>query len=94
MTSVTEHAVAPARRDYQRRVASLLDELEQRRRRVYFLQAGGARPAGLRDLKGDLQALRAELAALSAGASRRELSSSTHDDGGARAGCRVAARVV
>jgi DNA-binding IclR family transcriptional regulator len=51
------------RRDQQRRIAALLDELEQRRRRLYALKAGGARPAGLRDLKADLRAAQDELAA-------------------------------
>ena len=43
-----------ARRAHQRRIASLLDELEERRRHLYRLKARGARPAGLRDLKEEL----------------------------------------
>jgi hypothetical protein len=42
------------RRARQLRIASLLDELEERRRHLYRLQAGGALPAGLRDLKHEL----------------------------------------
>ena len=42
------------RRARQLRIASLLDELEERRRHLYRLQAGGARPAGLRDLNDEL----------------------------------------
>jgi hypothetical protein len=60
--------VISARRRYQRRVAALLEELEQRRRRLYVLQARGARPAGLRDLKADLRAVMDELAAVAAAA--------------------------
>src|SRR2546422_497835 len=39
--------VSQARRSHQRRIAKLLDELEQRRQRIYLLQARGARSAGL-----------------------------------------------
>lgn len=39
------------RRRRAQRVAGLLDELEERRRRLYRLQAGGASRAGLRDQK-------------------------------------------
>jgi hypothetical protein len=60
--------VPQARRHHQRRIATLLDELEQRRRRLYILQARGARPAGLRDLKAELRAVREELAAVIAAA--------------------------
>jgi len=56
-------AVSQARWSHQRRIARLLDELEQRRQRIYLLQARGARPAGLRDLKAELHAVRDELAA-------------------------------
>ncbi|HET7647150.1 MAG TPA: hypothetical protein VFK17_01200 [Gaiellaceae bacterium] len=45
---------AAARRARQHRIASLLDELEERRRHLYRLKARGARPAGLRDLKAEL----------------------------------------
>ena len=55
--------VSQARRSHQRRIAKLLDELEQRRQRIYLLQARGARPAGLRDLKAELHAVRDKLAA-------------------------------
>jgi hypothetical protein len=43
-----------ARRARQHEIASLLDELEERRRYLYRLKARGARPAGLRDLKEEL----------------------------------------
>ena len=65
-------AVQHERRRHQRRITALLDELEQRRQRLYLLQAGGARPAGLRDLKAELRALRDELAAAVDGAERHE----------------------
>ncbi len=65
-------APSRTRRDHQRRVAALLDELEQRRRRLYLLKARGARPAGLRDLKTDLRAVQDELAAALAPAAGRQ----------------------
>jgi hypothetical protein len=52
-----------ARRRHQQQVDALLDALEERRRRIYVLKAHGARPAGLRDLKAELQTIRTELAA-------------------------------
>lgn len=55
------------RRRHQIRVATLLDELEEGRRRIHLLQARGVRPAGLRDLKAELGAVRSELAAAVAG---------------------------
>jgi len=51
------------RRTYQLHVALLLDQLEEQRRRLYRLKAGGARRAGMRDLKGDLEATRRSLLA-------------------------------
>ncbi len=42
-------------------VDALLAELDQLRRRVYLLQAGGALPAGLRDAKADLAAAQERL---------------------------------
>ena len=53
MTATAAGAVP--RRARQRRIAALLDELEERRRRLYRLKAGGARRAGLRDLKQELE---------------------------------------
>ena len=50
------------RRIHQQRVAALLDEIEEQRRRAYRLQAGGVSRAGLRDVKGELRSLHAELA--------------------------------
>ena len=61
-------AVPQARRRHQRRVAALLDELEERRRQLYILKARGVRPAGLRDLKTELREVREELAAVIAAA--------------------------
>jgi hypothetical protein len=52
-----------ARRRHQQHVAALLDEVERRRRRLYALTAAGARPAALRGLTDELQAVRDELAA-------------------------------
>ncbi len=43
-------------------VAALLEQIEERRRRVYAAQANGVRPAGFRSLKYDLRGLREELA--------------------------------
>lgn len=51
-----------ARRLQQHRVATLLDEIAARRRRLYALKAYGARPAGVRPLKAELAAVREELA--------------------------------
>ena len=68
-------AVSQARWSHQRRIARLLDELEQRRQRIYLLHARGARPAGLRDLKAELHAVRDELAAAVDAASSSVVSS-------------------
>ena len=38
------------RRAHQREVSALLDEVEERRKHLYRLKAGGAKRAGLRDL--------------------------------------------
>jgi len=48
-------AALAARRAHQQEVSALLDELEERRARLYRLKAGGARRAGLRDVIGDLE---------------------------------------
>jgi len=48
-------ATMTGRREHQLQVAALLDELEERRRQLYRLKAGGARRAGLRDQKLDLE---------------------------------------
>lgn len=53
---------ATARRARQHEIASLLEELEERRRYLYRLKARGARPAGLRDLKGELADAQGRLA--------------------------------
>ena len=49
------------RRAHQQQVAALLDELEERRRQLHRLKAGGARTAGLRDQKSDLEDARMRL---------------------------------
>ena len=53
---------ALARRARQHEIASLLAELEERRRHLYRLKARGARPAGLRDLKDELAETQGRLA--------------------------------
>lgn len=49
------------RREHQLQVAALLEELEDRRRHLHRLKAGGARMAGLRDVKSDLEDARLRL---------------------------------
>ncbi len=43
-------------------VTALLEEIDERRRRVYALTAAGVQPAGMRELKEELHSLRKELA--------------------------------
>lgn len=62
MVAVIERVPSSSRRRHQRVVAALLDDIASRRERLYLLQARGARPAGLRALKAELQAARDELA--------------------------------
>jgi hypothetical protein len=50
-----------SRSQYQSTVDQLLAELDERRRHLYRLQAAGVQRAGMRDLKRDLQAVRAQL---------------------------------
>ena len=50
-----------ARRNQQHEVEALLGELDARRRELYRFKAGGARPAGLRDLKSDYRAVQERL---------------------------------
>ena len=52
---------ASSRREHQLQVAALLDEIEERRRHLQRLKAGGARMAGLRDLKSELEDARMRL---------------------------------
>ena len=59
-----------ARRRYQRRVQSLLEAIDERRRHQLALAARGVRPAGMRELEAELQRLRDELAAVVAAGSR------------------------
>jgi hypothetical protein len=54
-------ATVTGRREHQQQVAALLDELEERRRHLQRLKAGGARMAGLRDLKVELEETRMRL---------------------------------
>ena len=49
------------RRAHPLQVAALLEELEDRRRHLHRLKAGGARMAGLRDVKSDLEDARLRL---------------------------------
>jgi hypothetical protein len=58
------------RRRAQAQVASLLAEIDERRRRLYVLEAHGATRAGLRELKEELRALREALAERVAGDQR------------------------
>jgi hypothetical protein len=62
MAALAQAATLSPRHSYQHHVAALLDEIEQRRRRLLLLHANGVLPAGLRDLKAELQAVRNELA--------------------------------
>ena len=62
MTAVAQSVPLSPRRSYQRHVAALLDEIERRRRELLVRHANGALPAGLRDLKAELKAVREELA--------------------------------
>ena len=50
-----------SRRAHVREVSALLDDLEERRSRLYRLKAGGARRAGLRDLLDELDEMQARL---------------------------------
>jgi hypothetical protein len=52
---------AGTRRAHQRRIEALLGEIDERRRRIYALQAGGVKPAGMRDLKRELRDVRGRL---------------------------------
>jgi hypothetical protein len=62
MAAVAQSVDLSPRRSYQHHVAALLEEIEQRRRRLLLLRANGVLPAGLRELKAELQAVREELA--------------------------------
>jgi hypothetical protein len=55
MTTLVDYQSARRNRQYE--VESLLGELDERRRKLYSLKAGGARPAGLRDQKSDYHAI-------------------------------------
>jgi hypothetical protein len=62
MPGHAETASMELRRTQQRRVAALLDEIAVRRHHLYVLKAYGVRRAGMSPLKGELTAVRAELA--------------------------------
>jgi hypothetical protein len=47
---------------HQRHVDTLLNQLEEQRHRASVLRWGGVQPAGMRDLKADIRAVRVELA--------------------------------
>ena len=47
-----------ARRDHERHVSELLEQLADQRHHLYALKAWGARPAGLRDLKAEFRETR------------------------------------
>jgi hypothetical protein len=44
-------------------IESLLEELEETRRRIYVAQTYGVRPAGMRDLKDDIRSAKQRLQA-------------------------------
>ena len=58
--------VASSRTEHQQLMDALLTELELRRRQLYRLQAAGVQRAGMRQLKGELQALRERLGEITA----------------------------
>lgn len=62
MSGLAKTTTMNVRRTQQHRVHALLEEIAARRHRLYVLKAYGARPAGLRTLKAELTAVRAELA--------------------------------
>jgi hypothetical protein len=47
---------------HRQQVEALLDEIDRRRHEADVRQAGGVRPAGLRDLNAEIESARAELA--------------------------------
>ena len=58
--------VASSRTEHQQLMDALLTELELRRRQLYRLQAAGVQRAGMRQLKGELQAVRERLGEITA----------------------------
>jgi hypothetical protein len=44
-------------------IESLLEELQETRRRIYVAQTYGVRPAGMRDLKSDVRSVKQRLQA-------------------------------
>jgi hypothetical protein len=51
------------RKRHQQRVEALLDAIDERRHEARVRAAGGVQPAGLRDLKIEIESARTELAA-------------------------------
>jgi hypothetical protein len=58
--------VASSRTEHQQLMDALLTELDLRRRQLYRLQAAGVQRAGMRQLKGELQAVRERLGEITA----------------------------
>jgi hypothetical protein len=58
---MTVVATTSDRQAHQQRVTALLTELEEGRRHLYRLKAGGAQRAGLRDQKDELEETRRRL---------------------------------
>lgn len=64
MTAAAQHLpLLDSRRRHQAQVAALLDAIDERRRRLYRLQAYGVTPAAAAELKEELKAIRRKLAA-------------------------------
>jgi len=61
--------VASSRTEHQQLMDALLTELDLRRRQLYRLQAAGVQRAGMRQLKGELQAVRERLGEITAAGS-------------------------
>ena len=58
--------IASSRTEHQQLMDTLLTELDLRRRQLYRLQAAGVQRAGMRQLKGELQAIRERLGEITA----------------------------
>jgi hypothetical protein len=58
--------VASSRTEHQQLMDDLLTELDLRRRQLYRLQAAGVQRAGMRQLKGELRAVRERLGEITA----------------------------
>ena len=72
MTAAAEQLPAlDSRRRHQAQVAALLDAIDERRRRLYRLQAHGVTPAAAAELKEELKTVRRKLAATVGAAATR-----------------------